>query len=388
MPDQSFAESQSHLDAMSGAEVFASDLTTWSLGPYHAALPGPMKLNLVLDGEVVVDAVSEVGFTHRGVEKVFELESWTAGISIADRVDPEAAVFGEIAFCQAVEKLLGIQPSLRTLYIRTLTCELSRIVSHLGYIARMSRTCGAETLFHYVTRDRERFVDLFELLTGARFSVNYLRFGGVAHDVSEGFLERVLEACSTMKHRFKEYNDLFSYNQAFLGRSRGLGLITPAAVTEWSITGPNARASGQAFDIRKWAPYAAYGKLDFDPIFGAEGEGDAHGRYMMRIREIVQSMDLIRQCSESMPQGEVVGMTADSKVRVPQGESFSRVEGPRGLVSCYVSSNGGDRPSRVHFRSASRSALAMISTVLRGCLIEDVPLLVSSFDICVAEVDR
>jgi NADH-quinone oxidoreductase subunit D len=347
-----------------------------------------MRLNLVLDGEIVVDAVSETGFTHRGLESVFESESWIAGISVSDRLDPEAAVFGEMAYCQAVEKLLKVTPSPRTLYIRTLICELSRIVSHLGYISRIARVCGAETLFHYVTRDRERFIDLFELLTGARFSVNYLRFGGVAHDVSEGFLERVLEACSTMKHRFKEYNDLFSYNQAFLARARGLGLLSAKKAADWAITGPNARASGHEFDVRKWAPYAAYEQLDFAPVFGAEGEGDTHGRYMLRIREIVQAMDLIRQCAESMPKGTVTGLTADTVVRAPKGEACGRVEGPRGLVSCYVHSTGNDRPIRVHFRSATRSALAFLPQVLKGCLVEDVPALVASFDICIAEIDR
>jgi NADH-quinone oxidoreductase subunit D len=369
-------------------EVLASDLTRWTLGPYHPALPGPMKVKLLLDGEVVVQASTETGFTHRGIEQIFEQESWTAGISLSDRVDAEAAVFGELVYCQAVERLLGLSVSQRSLSIRTLVSELSRIVSHLGYISRLARVMGAETLFHYVSRDREKFIDLFELLTGARFSLNYLRLGGVAHDVSEGFLERVLEVCGTMRHRFKEYNDLFSYNQAFLGRAKGLGAVTLDGVKWASLSGPNARASGHPFDVRKWAPYAAYGNLDFDPVFGMEGEGDAHGRYMMRIREIVQSMDLIRQCSESMPKGDVLGKKADAPIRVPEGESTSRVEGPRGLVSCFVRSGGADRPARVHFRSASRAALDLLPVVLRGCLMEDVPLLLASFDISVAELDR
>lgn len=369
-------------------EVLQTDSTNWVMGPYHPGLPGLMQLKLVLDGELVVSARTETGFAHRGLEKVFESEGWTAGVLISDRLDPEGAIFGELAYCQAVEDLAGIEVSERALFVRTLAAELSRVVSHLGFVARLARTVGAETLFHYVQRDREKFVDLFELLTGARFSLNFLRMGGVVHDVTDGFLERVLEVCAVMRHRFKEYNDLFSYNQAFLGRARATANITPEAAKRVGLTGPNARASGIAMDTRRWAPHAAYSKLDFDVVMGEEREGDCHGRYMIRIREIVQSMDIIRQCSEIMPTGSALGLKADEKFKIPIGEGFSRVESSRGLLTCHVLSAGGERPSRVHFRVPSRAPLDLLPEIIPGCQLEDIPLVLASLDLNLAEIDR
>jgi NADH-quinone oxidoreductase subunit D len=191
-----------------------------------------------------------------------------------------------------------------------------------------------------------------------------------------------------MRHRFKEYNDLFSYNEAFLGRARGLSQISNLTGLQYALTGPNARASGLRFDVRKGFPYAAYEKIDFDVLVGGPGEGDAHGRYMMRIREIVQSMDIIRQCAEAIPKGEYLGMRADQKISVPQGKGVSRVEGPRGMIVSSVFSNEGERPTRVHFRSPSRSALSAVPKVLRGVLLEDIPLVLASLDLSIAELDR
>jgi NADH-quinone oxidoreductase subunit D len=191
-----------------------------------------------------------------------------------------------------------------------------------------------------------------------------------------------------MRHRFKEYNDLFSFNQAFLGRSRGIGRISARAASASGLTGPNARASGLDFDIRKWSPYAAYGSVDFDVMLGADGDGDSHGRYMIRIREIVQSMEIVQQCSEILPTGKSSGLRADDSPHIPSGEAWSRIESARGLLACHVISDGGERPIRVHFRSASRAGLDLLPQLLQGARSEDLPVLLASLDLNLAEIDR
>ena len=333
--------------ARSGAERLATDCSSLVLGPYHSSLPGLMQLSLVLDGEIIVNARIETGFAHRGIEKVFESHNWTAGISLADRVDPEGAIFSELSYCLAVEGLMGIPASPRSQYIRTLVSELSRISSHLGFVARLARSAGAETLFHYIQRDREKFLDLFELLAGSRFSLNFLRFGGVSAEVSDGLIERILEVCAAMKHRFKEYNDIFSYNHGFLARAEGTARVDLEMVRSFGISGPNARASGLADDVRKWSPYVAYSSMDFDIPVGDELTGDVHARYMIRIREIVQSMEIVKQCAQALPTGSSEGIRADKKVFVPKGEAWARVESARGMLACHVISDGGERPRRV-----------------------------------------
>jgi NADH-quinone oxidoreductase subunit D len=374
--------------ARSGAERLATDCSSLVLGPYHSSLPGLMQLSLVLDGEIIVNARIETGFAHRGIEKVFESHNWTAGISLADRVDPEGAIFSELSYCLAVEGLMGIPASPRSQYIRTLVSELSRISSHLGFVARLARSAGAETLFHYIQRDREKFLDLFELLAGSRFSLNFLRFGGVSAEVSDGLIERILEVCAAMKHRFKEYNDIFSYNHGFLARAEGTARVDLEMVRSFGISGPNARASGLADDVRKWSPYVAYSSMDFDIPVGDELTGDVHARYMIRIREIVQSMEIVKQCAQALPTGSSEGIRADKKVFVPKGEAWARVESARGMLACHVISDGGERPRRVRFRPASRSSLDVVPHILPGAYIEDLPIILASMDLSLAEIDR
>jgi len=371
-----------------GVEKLATDRSSLVLGPYHSSLPGLMQLALDLDGEIVVSARVETGFAHRGIEKVFENHSWTAGIAVADRVDPEGAISCELAYCLAVERLMGVPASPRSQVIRTMVSELSRISSHLGFIARLARAAGASTLFHYVQRDRERFLDLFELLAGSRFSLNFLRFGGVGAEVSDGLIERILEVCAAMKHRFKEYNDIFSYNHGFLSRATGTATLSLEAARDYGLTGPTARASGFGIDVRKWSPYAAYGAMDFDIPMAEAGAGDVHARYMIRIREIVQSMEIVKQCADGLPSGSSEGMRAVKRAFVPKGEAWSRVESGRGMLSCHVISDGGERPKRVRFRPAGRAALDVLPLVLAGSYIEDLPIILASMDLSLAEIDR
>jgi NADH-quinone oxidoreductase subunit D len=282
-----------------------TDLTRWEIGPYHGSLPGPMRLKLKLDGEIVVSGEVETGFLHRGLEKAFELHTWQAAVSYADHLDPEGAVFGELALCMAVEEVAEIEVPPRAQCIRVILSELTRISSHMGFIVRMARAVGAETMVHYVLRDRERILDLFELLAGARFSLNFLRFGGVKADITEGFIERVLEVCDLVQVRLKEYNDLFTFNHAFLKRTIDNGVIRPELIAKYGVTGPTARGSGVSFDVRKAHPYSGYQALDFlTPVESGPGSGGAHSRFLVHLREIAQSVAILRQSAERVPSGE------------------------------------------------------------------------------------
>ena len=372
-------------------ECLQTDLTLWEVGPYHGMLPGPMRLRLRLDGEIVVHGEFETGFLHRGLEKSFELNPWRTVIPYADHLDPEAAVFGELALCLAVEEIGGIPVPPRAQTIRILLSELSRISAHMIYMVRVARAVGSETMMHYVLRDREKVLDLFELLAGARFSLNFLRFGGVSADVTEGFIERVLEVGELIRLRLKEYNDLFTFNRAFLKRACHVGVITEDTARRWGVTGPNARAAGIPYDIRKAHNYSAYELFDFEVPQGRGQfgtKGDAHDRFLLRLREISQSLEILKQAADFIPKGSFLTDKFDPKVKLPPGEAYSRIESSRGLLGCHVVSDGGEKPCRVQFRTPSLSNIALIPEMVEGVRIEDLPLILASLDISIPEVDR
>lgn len=372
-------------------ESFRTDLTTWEIGPYHGALPAPMRLRLSLDGEIIAACSVETGFLHRGLEKAFELHSWRASISYADHLDPEVAIFGELALCLGVEEIGEIAVPPRAQRIRVILAELSRISAHLVYMVRMARAVGSETIVHYLLRDREKILDLFELLTGARFSFNFLRFGGVSSDVTDGFIERVLEVCEMIRIRMKEYNDLFTFNHAFLMRTSGVAPLLAKQVKQFGITGPNARASGVDFDVRKTHPYMGYDQLEFKiPVgLGEEGMvGDVHDRFVIRLRELSQSMEILKQLSELLPSGEFLNEKIDLEYEVPSGEAYVRVESSRGLLGCHVVSDGGPRPNRIQFRPPTLGNLMAIPSLVEGVRIEDLPVVLASLDLGIAEADR
>jgi NADH-quinone oxidoreductase subunit D len=370
-------------------ETLRTDLTRWEIGPYHGSLPGPMRLKLKLDGEIVVSGELETGFLHRGLEKSFELHSWQASVAYADHLDPEGAVFGELALCLAVEEIAEIDVPPRAQAIRLILAELGRISSHMVFVVRMARAVGAETMMHYVLRDRERILDLFELLSGARFSLNFMRFGGVKADITEGFIERVLEVCDLIQIRLKEYNDLFTFNHAFLKRTADIGVISPKLIARFGMTGPSARASGVAFDVRKATPYTGYEKIDFlAPIESGPEAGGAHARFLVHLKEIAQSVAILRQAAERVPQGEFHIARIEKEFAVPAGEGYSRVESSRGLLGCHVVADDTARPARVQFRTPTSAHLEMIPELIKGIRLEDLCVLLLSLDLGMAEADR
>lgn len=361
------------------------------LGPYHSSLPGPMRLRLNFDGETVSSCQVETGFLHRGLEKVCELHYWPGAIVYIDHLDPEAAIFGELVFCLAIENIAELIIPARARAIRIILSELARISSHLFYFVRVAKTVGSETLVHYALRDREKILDLFELLTGARFSINFLRFGGVNADVTEGFIEKVFEVCDLMQLRTKEYNDLFTFNRSFLKRTACLAPLSMDQVLNFGITGPNARASGFDFDVRKRFSYLAYDQVDFLVPLGlgqAGMIGDVHDRFTVRLREIAQSSEIIKQILDNLPDGDYINPSVNLNSVIPPGESYSRVESSRGLLGCHVVSEGLAFLNRVQFRVPSMANFEIIPHLLKKIHIEDVPIVLASLDLSVAERDR
>jgi NADH-quinone oxidoreductase subunit D len=372
-------------------DIYDSDLTLWEIGPYHGSLPAPMRMSLSLDGEIIVSCKIETGFLHRGLEKALELHPWQAVISYADHLDPEVAVFGELAVCLAVEEIGDIEIPARAKSIRIILSELSRIAGHLAFIIRMAKAVGSETIIHYVLRDREKILDLFELLTGARFSLNFLRFGGVKANVTDGFIERVLEVCEMIRIRMKEYNDLFTFNQGFLSRTSHLGIMSSQVIRTCGVTGPNSRAAGISFDVRKDSPYLGYDELDFEiPLGRGEGGsiGDVHDRFLLRLREITQSMGILKQIAEALPLGDYINPDIEKGYVVPAGEAYSRIESSRGLLGCHVVSDGKPNPSRIQFRPPTLANLMAVIHLVPGIHIEDLPVVLSSLDLGIAEADR
>jgi NADH-quinone oxidoreductase subunit D len=312
-------------------------------------------------------------------------------VAYADHLDPEVAVFGELALCLAVEEIGEIEVPSRAQSIRLILAELTRISAHLSYMVRMARAVGSETIIHYVLRDREKILDLFELLTGARVSLNFLRFGGVSADVTDGFIERVLEVCEMIRIRMKEYNDLFTFNHIFLKRSAMVAPIPTELVMECGITGPNARASGVPLDLRKDAPYMGYENLDFEvPLGKGEGGvvGDVHDRFLIRLREITQSTEILKQLLEQVPSGDFINTKIEKDYIVPSGEAYSRIESSRGLLGCHVVSDGKACPSRIQFRPPTLASLMALPKLVTGIRIEDLPVVLASLDLGIAEADR
>lgn len=363
----------------------------WVIGPYQSGLPGPIRFCLELDGELVVRCKVQTGFLHRGLEKACELHAWDSVIPYVDHVDPEAAIFPELAYCLCVEELTQSPAPARAQAGRILLCELSRISAHIANMARLADIVELRTIYHFLLRDREKILDLFELITGARFSLRFLRPGGLAFDVTDGFIERVLDTCDLIQARLKEYNDLFTFNHSLLKRTSFVGVLPQALAQAAGVTGPCARASGLAFDVRRSHPYSGYDAVDVTVPVGT-GEfgalGDCHDRVLTRLREISASIDIIKEVSARVPGGPFRIGDGGKIESISSGEAYCRVESPRGLLGCYLASTGKDRPARIQFCPPSFTLLEVFLKMVGGNYLSDVLIILNSLDLCVSEVDR
>ncbi|MCL0053460.1 NADH-quinone oxidoreductase subunit D [Dehalococcoidia bacterium] len=357
-----------------------------NMGPQHPSTHGVFRMVLWVDGEKIVDVVPHIGYLHRGSEKLCEGEQYHQVITLFDRMDYIANFNNEQVYCRAVEKLMGLEVSERSEYIRVILCELNRIASHMLFIATMGLDAGAMTPSMFCFRGRERIQGLFESVSGARMMHNYFRIGGLKEDVPENFVAEVREVLDLVKKDTEESDKLLSFNEIFLARLKNIAVMTAEDAIDYGLTGPCLRASGVDYDLRKAVPYSVYDRFDFDVPIGLDG--DCWDRYYLRVQEVYQSVRIIEQALDQLPDGEVVSSVGRRLIRPPAGEVYVRGENPRGEIGVYLVSDGADRPYRVKVRPPSFCNLSSLKHMLKDAWIADSVVILGALDIVLGEVDR
>lgn len=362
-----------------------------NMGPQHPSTHGVLRLELVVDGEVVVEVIPHIGYLHRCFEKHCEhMTNYQQVIPYVDRLDYVAAMSNELGYVIAVEKMLKIQVPERVEYIRVIMAEFSRIVSHLIAIGTYGMDIGAFTPFLYCMRDREHVLDIFEETCGARLLYNYMWVGGLSHDVQPNFVEKVKAFCKYFRPNITELNNLLSYNKIFIERTANVGVLPGDVAINYAVSGPTLRGSGVKWDLRKNDPYSVYNKLDFDiPVGkGLKGTvGDCWDRYMVRIHEMEQSVHIIEQAIDKLPAGDVHA-AIPKRIRPEAGDVYVRTETPKGELGYYVVSDGTASPFRVKVKGPCFVNLSALPAMCRGAMIADIVAILGSVDIVLGEVDR
>jgi NADH-quinone oxidoreductase subunit D len=356
-----------------------------NMGPQHPSTHGVLRLMLTLDGEVVTEAIPHIGYLHRASEKLAERHTYPQYITQTDRWDYLDAMGNNQMWCQCVEKLMGIQVPERAEYLRVIVLELNRIASHLLWWGAFGMDVGAMSPFLYCFREREKILDLFEALCGARLTYSYMRIGGVGYDTPPGWVERCRQVLDDTLRTTDENDVLLSGNEIFLGRVEGIGKLPAALAIDYGCTGPMLRGSGIRYDIRRAHPYAIYDRFQFD--ISASKLTDCLGRYLVRVEEIRQSARIIRQALDQLPDGEIVAKTPKT-IRPPRGEVFTWIESPRGALGGYLVSDGTANPYRFKIRPPSFVHLQTIPSLLPGHKVADAVAILGSIDIVLGEVDR
>jgi NADH-quinone oxidoreductase subunit D len=357
-----------------------------NMGPQHPSTHGVFRMVLWVDGEKIVDVVPHIGYLHRGSEKLCEGEQYNQVITLFDRMDYIANFNNEHLYCRAVEKLMGLEVSERSEYIRVILCELNRIASHMLFIATMGLDAGAMTPSMFCFRGRERIQGLFESVSGARMMHNYFRIGGLKEDVPEDFVKQVREVLDLVKKDTEESDKLLSFNEIFLARLKNIAVMTAEDAIDYGLTGPCLRASGVDYDVRKAVPYSVYDRFDFDVPIGLDG--DCWDRYYLRVQEVYQSVRIIEQALDQLPEGDVASSLGRRLLRPPAGEVYVRAENPRGELGVYLVSDGTDKPYRIKVRPPSFCNLSALRHMLKDAWIADSVVILGALDIVLGEVDR
>ena len=357
-----------------------------NMGPQHPSTHGVFRMVLWVDGEKIVDVVPHIGYLHRGSEKLCEGEQFNQVITLFDRMDYIANFNNEHIYCRAVEKLMGLEVSERSEYIRVILCELNRIASHMLFIATMGLDAGAMTPSMFCFRGRERIQGLFESVSGARMMHNYFRIGGLKEDVPDDFVKQVKEVLDLVKQDTEESDKLLSFNEIFLARLKNIAVMSAKDAVDYGLTGPCLRASGVDYDVRKASPYSVYDRFDFDVPVGLDG--DCWDRYYLRVQEVYQSVRIIEQALQQLPEGDVASSLGRRLLRPPAGEVYLRAENPRGELGVYLVSDGTDRPYRVKVRPPSFCNLSALKHMLKDAWIADSVVILGALDIVLGEVDR
>ena len=357
-----------------------------NMGPQHPSTHGVFRMVLWVDGEKIVDVVPHIGYLHRGSEKLCEGEQYHQIITLFDRMDYIANFNNEHVYCRAVEKLMGLEVTERSEYIRVILCELNRIASHMLFIATMGLDAGAMTPSMFCFRGRERIQGLFESVSGARMMHNYFRIGGLKEDVPDDFVSQVREVLEQVKIDTEESDKLLSFNEIFLARLKNIAVMSAEDAIDHGLTGPCLRASGVDYDVRKAAPYSVYDRFDFDVPIGLDG--DCWDRYYLRVQEVYQSVRIVEQALDQLPDGEVASPLGRRLIRPPAGEVYMRAENPRGEIGVYLVSDGTDRPHRIKVRPPSFCNLAALKHMLKDSWIADSVVILGALDIVLGEVAR
>ncbi len=389
-----------------------TEIKTFSVnfGPQHPAAHGVLRLVLEMDGEVVERADPHIGLLHRGTEKLIEYRPYLQSIPYFDRLDYVSMMCQEHSFVLAVEKLLGVEVPIRAQYIRVLFCEITRILNHLLNITTMALDIGAMTPLLWGFEQREKLMEFYEEVSGARMHANYFRFGGVARDMPAGMEERILEWCDQFEDFMADIETLLNENRIFKQRTVDIGVVSAEDALAWGFSGPMLRASGVAWDLRKAQPYEVYDRLDFDIPVGRHG--DCYDRYLVRMQEMRESLKIIRQCIEQMPEGPV--RTPNHKVtpppraemkrsmealihhfklytegiHVPAGEVYVATENPKGEFAVYLVSDGTNKPYRCKIRSPAYVHLQALEMMGRGHQLADIVAIIGALDVVFGEIDR
>ena len=365
--------------------IFDQDEYIINIGPQHPATHGVLRFRVSLEGEIIKKLDVHCGYIHRGIEKMCESLTYPQTLGLTDRLDYLAAHHNRHALCMCIENAMGIQVSERVQYIRTIMDELQRIDSHLLFFSCLCMDLGALTAFFYGFRDREKILDIFEATTGGRLIQNYNTIGGVQADIAPDFVKKVKEFIAWLRPTLREYHEVFTGNVIAHGRLEGVGILSREDAISFGATGGTGRASGWACDVRKRHPYAMYGKVDFKEVIRTEG--DCFARYMVRMEEIVESMNIIEQLIDNIPEGPFQEKTK-AIIKVPEGSYYAAVEGSRGEFGVFLESRGDKYPYRLKFRSTGLPLVSIMETVCRGAKIADLIAIGGTVDYVVPDIDR
>ncbi|HUJ39903.1 MAG TPA: NADH-quinone oxidoreductase subunit D [Candidatus Acidoferrales bacterium] len=356
-----------------------------NMGPQHPSTHGVLRVKLKLDGERIEGSECVIGYLHRGVEKIAEHRSYQQFAPYVDRMDYVAAVSNGLGYCEAVEKLLGAEAPARAKVVRTILTELQRIASHLLWLGTHALDIGALTPVFYCLREREEILKIFEKYCGARLTTHAFRIGGLQYETYDGFEHDVKRFCDDFVTKVDEYEQLLTGNRIWVGRTKGIGILTGEQAIALGVTGPPLRASGVKWDLRKAQPYAAYDQYEFDIPTGQNG--DTYDRYLVRMEEMRQANRICLQAIENIPTGPIMAKVG-KVLKPPPGEVYHAIEAPKGEIGYYVVSDGTVQPYRVRVRPPSFINLQAFDTMARGHLVADVVAIIGTLDIVLGEVDR
>lgn len=356
-----------------------------NVGPQHPSTHGVFRLVVKIDGEIIKEATPVIGYLHRGTEKLAENLQYTQIIPYTDRLDYLSGMTNNYVLCHAVETMMGLEIPDRAEYLRVLAMELGRVSSHLVWWGTYLLDLGAISPFLYAFREREMILNLLNELSGARMTFNYMRIGGVKWDAPDGWIEKVRDFVPYMREQLKGYHDLVSGNEIFMKRIIGVGAYTKEEALSYSLSGANLRSAGVSYDVRKDEPYSIYNRFDFDvPV---REEGDAWARYQCRLLEIEESLKIIEQAVEQFPSEGAILAKVPKIIKAPPGETFVRIEAPRGEIGCYIYSEGKKEPYRLKFRRPSFYNLQILPKLLEGENIANLIAILGAIDIVLGEVD-